>query len=123
MHRIGLSSLVILSACTALACFGGERPPLPVVSGPEAKDLLGATRGYVLMTHRDTSNGFESEIGLTAMPSLAQQVIRPPREGSYVMVGLFSGPDERDRIAYEQTNGTGDTARLNVINVDGSNNH
>jgi hypothetical protein len=122
MHRIGSSGVVIPLACMALACFGGERPPLPVVSGPEAKDLLAATRGYVVMTHRDTSNGFESEIGLTATPSLTRRVIRPPREGSYLMVGLFSGPDERDRVAYEQTNGTGDTARLNVINLDGSNN-
>jgi hypothetical protein len=122
MRRFGAFTIVVLAACTEVACFGGERPPLPTVAGPEALDLLAVTRGYVAMDHRSSAEKWQSEIDLTATPSLAQRVIRPPREGSYVLVGLFSGPDERDRVAYEQTNGMGDSARLNVINVDGSNN-
>ena len=121
MRRRG-SSLVLLAACLEFGCIGGERPPLPTIAGPEAEDLVAAAHGYVLRPHRAAADGHMSEIALTAMPSLGERVIRPPREKSYEMVDLFSGPDERGRIAYVQTNGTGDTARLNTINADGSDN-
>jgi hypothetical protein len=122
MPRFGLSSAVILAACTALACIGGERPPLPVVAGPEATDLVAATRGYVAMEHRAAEDRWQSEIDLTTVPSRVAWVIRPPQEGSYARIGLFSGPDERGRVAYVQTNWMGDTARLNIIDGNGSNN-
>lgn len=122
MRRLGASSVVVLAACAALSCIGGERPPLPTVAGPEAEDLVASTHGYVVTQHRAPADNSMSEIALTAVPSLAGRVIQPPREGPYVMVGMFSGPDKRGRVAYVQTNGTGDTARLNVIDADGTNN-
>jgi hypothetical protein len=105
-----------------LACTAGERPPLPTVAGPEATDLLAATRGYVVRKHRAATGGLPSEIALITVPSLAERVIQPPHEGPYVFVESASGPDEHDRVAYVQSNGTGDSARLSTIDADGKNN-
>lgn len=122
MSRLRTCCLVILVACTELACTARERPPLPTVAGPEANDLVAATYGYVLTPHRATSNGFMSEIALMDLPSLVERDIQPPREGPYGFVASASGPDGQGRIAYVQQNGWGDSARLSIIDVDGANN-
>ncbi len=121
MQRVGRLIVAIIATCSTVACLGRERPPLPVVSGPEAKDLLAAARGYVVMSSR-TTDGWMSELALTAVPSLAAHVIRPPQNGSYKFVRLFSGPDDRGRVAYIQENGWGDSAQLSIIDADGRNN-
>lgn len=122
MQRVRRFIVVVLAACSPLACLGRERPPLPVVPGPEAKDLLAQTSGDLVTSHRDSVHGYSSEIALTTVPSLDVRVIRPPRDTSYMMLDLFTPPDSRGRVAYVQTNGVGNSARLNVIDADGRNN-
>jgi hypothetical protein len=113
---------LVLLCIPCLACWYDDIPPLPTIKGPETGALVSQVHGFLVTRHRRASDGFTSEIAAVELPGLQQTIIRPPTDDPYVLVMQVSGPDEEGRIAYVQENGSGGTARLNTIRLDGTDN-
>src|SRR5205823_5244674 len=81
----------------AWALLGGvARGQSKTVPGPEVKNLLPATAGYLL------TNQLNDAITAIQLPSLKETVVRPSRKdpNDRPIIHALSGPDAEGRIAY-----------------------
>src|SRR5580658_7202381 len=92
-----LQCSIVIAICFVLsAAFGGTAEDR-TVPGPESKDLLKRTAGYIVHTPRS------SLIEAVSLPELKVTVVRPlgpPNEYDSPTIHSLSGPDREGHIAY-----------------------
>ncbi len=114
-QRSGMTATRVLATALLPGCLfhTSPPPPLPMLKGPEAEDLIPKVEGWIVM---DKPKG---GIVALSLPSLEERTVIAPGE-KRGFVHALSGPDAKGRIVFVEESFQMDRYSVQTLQLDGT---